>query len=171
MSKNTDVIFIERLAHDVVSPLSAACFIAEMLDETLYQRLIDVIHSTNLIKYTCQENASYIELSKFFCLFKNITFTQATDTECEYLKHLLLWIYFKINKNSIINVTAQIISIQDIHISDEEYTMIMNQDVTELECTYHTIYLHRFILACKMHKIHISLKQNADKIEILLKHM
>lgn len=168
MSKNTDIIFIERLAHDVVSPLSAACMLAEMLDETLHQRLLDVIYSTNLIKYTCQEYASYAELNKFSCLFKNITFAQCTDEECVYLKHALLWLYFKCSKNSVVNIRSNQIIVQDIHFSNEERIMIANQQQNTIECTYHTIYLQRFLLACRESNIHVDIRQNANKIEILL---
>ncbi len=163
---NSDVIFIERFAHDIVSPLSSACFLAEILDHTLYQRLMDIINSTNLIKYTCQDQASYDDLSKFLVLFKNITFAYCFDAQCEYLKHLLLWLYFKSNKHTIITLDADITSVENIYISDEEYEMINNQNAESIDYTYHTVYLYRLLLSCKKNNIQMSVAQIENNIQI-----
>ncbi len=145
MSDKEMQIFIERMAHDIISPLSSVCMIAEMLDETLYKQTMRVITVVNLIKTSFQENTSVASLRKFHILFHNIT----SDSDHLALKHLLIWLYFKQMKNTVIKITNETLYIDNIMISDEEKILLNCSDLSKIESLHHTVYLKRFLLNLK----------------------
>ena len=169
MEKKTEVchekiseILAQRTAHDVVSPLSSLCMIAETLDEMMYAKLLQIIKLINFMKISCQQNVTGEELRSYYSLFHRIDVIDEVnvDERAQWLKHLLLWIYSKQNKQTEIYINGNSVKVKNLYINEEETSLLEGSVV---EYNYHNIYLVRFIEKCKdKYKYHVGV----DEIDI-----
>lgn len=157
-------VLVQRAAHDIVSPLSSLCMLAEMLDDLMYKKLLQMIKFVNLMKLSCLSNVEENELAEYYCLFHNMKVNDdvsaidransavigSVSSRSDWLKHLMLWMYSKQNKQTEIVVNGTCVTIKNCALNEEEECLlnVVNGKEMNVECNYHNVYLVRFIEAC-----------------------